>query len=53
MYGIIMRLRAFVFEGKRAIIFQLNQKFPVQELKAFNKASLTHHVVKHLMTVGI
>lgn len=43
----------FQYEGKRAIIFQLNQKLPVPELKACIKASLTYHKVKHLMTLGM
>lgn len=43
----------FHFEGKRAIVFQLNQKIPVMELKECIKAALTYHKVKHLMTLGI
>ncbi len=43
----------FQFEGNRAIVFQLNQKIPVNELKECIKASLTYHNVKHLMTLGI
>lgn len=41
------------YEGKRAIIFQINQKIPESELKACIKATLTYHKVKHLMTLGI
>ena len=43
----------FQFEGKRAIIFQLNQKIPELELKECIKAALTYHKVKELITLGI
>lgn len=43
----------FQYEGKRAIIFQLNQKIPELELKECIKASLTYHKVKHLFSLGI
>ena len=43
----------FQFEGNRAILFQLNQKLPVLELKECIKATLTYHHVKHLITLGI
>ncbi len=43
----------FQYEDKRAIIFQLNEKIPVFELKACIKAALTYHKVKHLITLGI
>ena len=43
----------FQYEGNRAIVFQLNQKIPVLELKECIKASLTYHNVKHLVTLGI
>ena len=43
----------FQYEGKRAIIFQLNQKIPVEETKECIKDSLTYHNVKHLITLGI
>ncbi|MDR7130939.1 hypothetical protein J2X69_003298 [Algoriphagus sp. 4150] len=45
--------RKFHFEGNRAIVFQLNQKIPVMELKECIKASLSYHKVKHLITLGI
>lgn len=45
--------RKFQYEGKRAIVFQLNQKIPKTELKACIKATLSYHSVKHLMTLGI
>ena len=43
----------FQYEGKRAIVFQLNQKIPEAELKECIKATLTYHKVKHLITLGI
>lgn len=43
----------FQYEGNRAIVFQLNQKIPIPELKECIKATLTYHKVKHLMTLGI
>lgn len=43
----------FEYEGNRAIVFPLNKKIPVMELKECIKASLTYHKVKHLMTLGI
>jgi hypothetical protein len=41
------------FEGKRAIIFQLNEEIPKEELKYCIKAALMYHKVKHLPTLGI
>ena len=43
----------FVFEGKRAIVFQLDDEIPTEELKNCIKAALTYHKVKHLPTLGI
>jgi len=43
----------FQYEGKRAIIFQLDQRIPELELKECIKASLTYHNVKKLITLGI
>lgn len=43
----------FQYEGKRAIVFQLNQKVPELELKECIKAALTYHQVKGLITLGI
>ncbi len=43
----------FQFEGERAIIFQLNQKIPIWELKECIKAALTYQNVKDLTTLGI
>lgn len=41
------------FEGKRAIVFKLNEKLPAEEVKYCIKAALTYHKVKHLPTLGI
>ena len=43
----------FQYEGKRAIVFQLEQKIPVEELKKCIRATLTYHKVKQLITLGI
>lgn len=43
----------FQYEGKRAIVFQLNQKIPELELKECIKASLIYHNVKEKITLGI
>lgn len=43
----------FKYEGKRAIIFQLDDNIPIVELKECIKATLTYHKVKHLPTLGI
>lgn len=43
----------FQYEGKRAIIFQLNEKIPELELKECIKASLRYHNVKDQITLGI
>lgn len=43
----------FQYEGKRAIIFQLNQKIPEVALKECIRASLTYHKVKDQITLGI
>ncbi len=43
----------FEFEGKRAIVFQLHDDIPKEELKACIKATLIYHRVKHLEFLGI
>lgn len=43
----------FVFEGKRAIVFQLDDRIPKEELKYCIKAALMYHKVKQLPTLGI
>ncbi|MEN8798738.1 MAG: DUF1801 domain-containing protein [Flavobacteriaceae bacterium] len=43
----------FDFEGKRAIVFKIQDSIPKKELKSCIKAALTYHQVKHLETLGI
>ncbi|WP_075343616.1 DUF1801 domain-containing protein [Tenacibaculum agarivorans] len=43
----------FQYEGKRAVVFYLDEKIPEEELKKCIKASLVYHKVKHLITLGI
>ncbi len=43
----------FHFEGNRAIVFSLDQKIPIPELKECIKATLNYHKVKHLITLEI
>lgn len=43
----------FNFEGKRAIVFNLEDSIPTEELKSCIKAALTYHKVKHMPTLGI
>jgi len=43
----------FTYEGKRAIVFQMNEKIPVVELKKCIQATLTYHKVKHLPMLGL
>lgn len=43
----------FRYEGNRAIVFQLNQKIPVAELKSCIRATLTYHEVKRLKMLGL
>ena len=45
--------KRFDFEGNRAIVFHLNDKIPVEDLKHCIKAALTYHKVKHLPTLGM
>jgi len=45
--------KTFQYEGNRAIVFQLNQKIPVAELKQCIKATLTYHKVKDQFTLGM
>ena len=44
---------SFDFEGKRAIVFKIDDNIPKKELKSCIKAALTYHKVKHLATLGI
>ncbi|WP_338359772.1 DUF1801 domain-containing protein [Yeosuana marina] len=43
----------FNFEGKRAIIFTLDDKIPTTELKYCIKSALIYHKVKHLPLLGL
>lgn len=43
----------FTYEGKRAIVFKIEDKIPKEDLKQCIKAALTYHKVKHLPTLGI
>lgn len=43
----------FEYENNRAIIFQLDQKISVSELKQCIKATLNYHKVKHEISLGI
>lgn len=43
----------FDFKGKRAIVFNMDDKIPRKELKSCIKAALTYHKVKHLAGLGI
>ena len=43
----------FEFEGSRAIVFQLDNEIPKEELKNCIKAALRYHKVKHLNTLGL
>jgi len=43
----------FNYEGKRAIVFKLDEEIPIEELKKCIKATLRYHEVKKDMTLGI
>jgi len=43
----------FEFKGKKAIVFQIEDEIPKEQLKDCVKAALTYHKVKHLPTLGI
>jgi len=45
--------KRFDYEKNRAIIFQLNQEIPREELKECIKATLMYHKVKDDITLGI
>lgn len=45
--------QTFQYEGKRAIVFTLDQKIPVEALKECIKATLQYHEVKNQITLGI
>ena len=43
----------FNFEGNRAIVFQMSDDIPEEELKNCIKAGLTYHSVKALPLLGL
>jgi hypothetical protein len=43
----------FQFEGNRAIVFNKNDKIPVNELKHCIRLALTYHKRKHLPMLGV
>ncbi|MFD1292904.1 DUF1801 domain-containing protein [Lutibacter holmesii] len=43
----------FKFQGNRAIIFNLEDKIPEEELKKCIATALTYHKVKHLPLLGL
>jgi len=49
----IMFKNTFDFEGNRAIVFELDDDIPTEELTYCIKAALSYHKVKNLPTLGI
>lgn len=49
----LMYANIFNFEGNRAIIFQMEDNIPKDELKNCIKAALRYHKVKHLPNLGL
>ncbi|MFK7921029.1 MAG: DUF1801 domain-containing protein [Bacteroidia bacterium] len=43
----------FNYEGNRAIVFQLEDQVPEEELKACIASALTYHTIKHLPELGL
>ena len=43
----------FEFEGNRAVVFQIDQKLPIPELKECIRATLMYHKVKEKEWLGI
>ena len=43
----------FTFEGNRAIVFNIKDRVPVNELKHCISLSLTYHNIKHLPMLGL
>ncbi|MEX0314304.1 MAG: DUF1801 domain-containing protein [Allomuricauda sp.] len=41
------------YEGNRAIVFQLEDKLPVEEVKNCIRTTLQYHKVKHLPSLGM
>jgi hypothetical protein len=43
----------FEFQGNRAIVFQMEEEIPEEELKSCIRATLAYHKVKHLPNLGM
>ena len=43
----------FIFEGNRAIVFNVTDEIPVSELKHCISLALTYHRIKHLPMLGL
>ena len=43
----------FNYEGNRALVFSLDDKFPEKELKHCVKLSLSYHALKHFPLLGV
>ncbi|WP_136466602.1 DUF1801 domain-containing protein [Flagellimonas onchidii] len=43
----------FSYEGNRAIVFQLEDELPMEELKNCIRTTLQYHKVKHLPSLGL
>jgi hypothetical protein len=43
----------FLYEGNKAIVFQMNDMIPKEKLKQFIRTALTYHKVKHLQELGM
>jgi len=43
----------FNYETTRAIVFSLEDKVPIEELKVCIRLALTYHTVKHLPRLGV
>ena len=43
----------FKYEGNRALIFEMNDELPLEQLKHCVSLALTYHKVKHLPMLGV
>ena len=43
----------FNFEGNRSIVFNIDEKLPIEELKHCIELSLTYHSIKNLPMLGL
>jgi len=48
----IVHKNTFRYEGKRALIFKLDENIPKEPLKECIKMALTYHKIKHLPRLG-